>query len=62
MTKCCERMAKEIGHIIERSSDGDLCVRGCCGGHCYVLTDIKFCPWCGTPDDDTVRRTAAKND
>lgn len=23
-------------------------VNGCCGGGCYVLIDLKFCPWCGT--------------
>jgi len=23
-------------------------VEGCCGGGCYVLSDIKFCPFCGT--------------
>ena len=22
-------------------------INGCCGGGCYVLTDIKYCPWCG---------------
>ena len=22
-------------------------VNGCCGGGCYVLQDLKFCPWCG---------------
>lgn len=22
-------------------------VNGCCGGGCYVLNDLKFCPWCG---------------
>lgn len=22
-------------------------VYGCCGGGCYVLTDLRFCPWCG---------------
>ena len=22
-------------------------VNGCCGGGCFVLTDIKYCPWCG---------------
>ncbi len=22
-------------------------VNGCCGGGCYVLQDIKFCPFCG---------------
>lgn len=37
-------------HQIERTSSG-YNVYGCCGGGCYVLTDIKFCPWCGTPLD-----------
>jgi len=23
-------------------------VPGCCGGGCYVLSDIKHCPFCGT--------------
>jgi hypothetical protein len=22
-------------------------VNGCCGGGCYVLTDLEYCPWCG---------------
>lgn len=22
-------------------------VSGCCGGGCYVLTDLVYCPWCG---------------
>lgn len=22
-------------------------INGCCG-HCYVVTDIKYCPFCGT--------------
>ena len=22
-------------------------VNGCCGGGCYVLTDLRYCPWCG---------------
>lgn len=22
-------------------------VNGCCGGGCYVITDMKFCPYCG---------------
>ena len=24
-------------------------VNGCCGGGCYVLTGLKFCPWCAAP-------------
>ena len=23
-------------------------VNGCCGGGCYVITDLIFCPWCGS--------------
>jgi hypothetical protein len=38
---------------IEQVDDGSWAVNGCCGGGCYVLTDVKFCPFCGTklPDD-----------
>lgn len=32
---------------IEQTSDGMWAVNGCCGGGCYVLEDIKFCPFCG---------------
>jgi hypothetical protein len=34
---------------IEHSSDGSWNVNGCCGGGCFVLHDMKFCPFCGTP-------------
>lgn len=33
---------------IERDDNGTWVVNGCCGGGCYVLTGIKFCPFCGT--------------
>lgn len=23
------------------------CIRGCCGGGCWVIEGIKFCPFCG---------------
>ena len=33
---------------IEPDEDGETWnVNGCCGGGCYVLTDIRFCPFCG---------------
>jgi rRNA maturation endonuclease Nob1 len=22
-------------------------IYGCCGGGCYVITEIRFCPFCG---------------
>ena len=27
--------------------DGSWNVNGCCGGGCYVLSEIRFCPYCG---------------
>jgi len=35
------------GHDAQIEFSGGWHVNGCCGG-CYVLTDIKFCPFCGT--------------
>jgi hypothetical protein len=32
---------------IERDDAKGWNVNGCCGGGCYVLTDLVFCPWCG---------------
>lgn len=32
---------------IERAADGTWSVNGCCGGGCYVLTEVRFCPFCG---------------
>ena len=32
---------------IERDASGTFNVNGCCGGGCFVLTEIRFCPWCG---------------
>lgn len=28
--------------------DGTWNINGCCGGGCYVVTDMRFCPFCGT--------------
>jgi len=33
---------------IEQCDDGSWAVNGCCGGGCYVLTEVRFCPFCGT--------------
>ena len=52
---CCREM--KILHSHNQKglewSDG-WCLNGCCGGGCYVLIDMKFCPFCGgtlTPPD-----------
>ena len=32
----------------EKAQDGSWNVNGCCGGECYVVKNMKFCPYCGT--------------
>lgn len=32
---------------IEKTDDGKWAINGCCGGGCFVITDVKFCPFCG---------------
>lgn len=27
--------------------DDGFAINGCCGGGCYVITGIKYCPFCG---------------
>ena len=29
------------------TSDGTWSVNGCCGGGCFVIEDMKYCPFCG---------------
>lgn len=33
---------------IEQDRDGTWNINGCCGGGCYVITEMLFCPFCGT--------------
>ena len=39
--------------MIVKDDDGTWNVNGCCGGHCYVITGIKFCPFCGASKVET---------
>lgn len=32
---------------IEQMEDGSWAINGCCGGGCFVITDMKHCPFCG---------------
>jgi hypothetical protein len=43
---------------IEQDDDGTWNVNGCCGGGCFVLTNVRFCPFCGTklPTSDAGKR------
>lgn len=47
--KCCDQFVEMFdANQIERCDYGSSWnVHGCCGGGCYVLTEIKFCPFCG---------------
>ncbi len=39
----------------EQLEDGAWAVNGCCGGGCFVVTGIRYCPFCGCrvqPADD----------
>lgn len=54
--RCCKEMREHMkdseedrfqwGGIVP-GNNGSWDVPGCCGGGCYILTDIKYCPWCG---------------
>lgn len=32
----------------EEQDDGTWSINGCCGGGCYVVSEMRFCPYCGT--------------
>ncbi len=32
----------------EPDNDGTWNINGCCGGGCYVVIEMKFCPYCGS--------------
>lgn len=46
---CCEKFKEQVEkrQIDLFLSEGKCHVYGCCGGGCYVLTNIIFCPFCG---------------
>lgn len=31
----------------KKDEDGEWGIYGCCGGGCYVVSDMKYCPFCG---------------
>lgn len=53
---CCEtfanytRTSEGLGAgapALHQADDGSWNVFGCCGGNCYMVIDLRFCPWCG---------------
>ena len=53
MKYCCDKFEKHTGthNVGFEKPDGKWHLNGCCGGGCYVLEDIKFCPFCGKDID-----------
>lgn len=37
---------EKISEPVDDLTDG-FAINGCCGGGCYVITGINFCPFCG---------------
>lgn len=48
---CCEKFAEKAREEFERSRDGSWNINGCCGGGCFIVADMRFCPFCGTKLD-----------
>ncbi len=46
---CCPELKKQVdsGQIELDEKEKAIDVNGCCGGGCYVLSSLKFCPFCG---------------
>jgi hypothetical protein len=45
---CCKRMEAAVNEKqIEVTKQQEFDIPGCCGGGCNVISDIKFCPFCG---------------
>ena len=50
-TYCCEKFAEAVDATsgeFEKDDDGEWNIGGCCGGGCYVVHKMQFCPFCGT--------------
>ena len=46
-TFCCDKFEKKVRKQQFEFSEGDWGISGCCGGGCYVVKKMKFCPYCG---------------
>lgn len=45
---CCDKLKADIDDQQIELLEGMWNVNGCCAVGCYVASDIKFCPYCGT--------------
>jgi hypothetical protein len=49
MKICCDKFSEKYGkYNVGFEFYEGWHVNGCCGGGCYVLSDILFCPFCGS--------------
>lgn len=54
MKYCCEKFAakverfqfEDVAPLTEE--EAPWAINGCCGGGCYVVTGMRYCPYCGT--------------
>ena len=49
IVQCCKEMTWSVEEsTMEYDAEiGSVNVGGCCGGGCYVLMNLKYCPFCG---------------
>lgn len=47
-TSCCQRMAEALKKKSVEAMNQGFAVVGCCDSGCFMFSDGKFCPWCGT--------------
>lgn len=45
---CCEAFGRLINaNQVEQNREGTWDIFGCCGGGCFVVVDMTYCPYCG---------------
>jgi hypothetical protein len=50
MKYCCDKFKEEVEKDrvgFEKDNAGEWNIVGCCGS-CYVVNDMRYCPFCGT--------------
>jgi len=46
--KCKHLLSDFISQPIDYDKEKkSFSINGCCGGGCYIITNIKYCPFCG---------------
>lgn len=46
MPKCDHLNGDNINETVKKLKDG-FAINGCCGGGCFVIHSIVYCPFCG---------------